>query len=752
MNSTPILTSTGFRIWRGRCRVPETLFFSALLWVAVSVEGDTLPIVGAAVEDSSEFAKDTTPRSAESPSEPPSIRNLDKTVIRGVSRATSIKRQAYNVNAIDATKLKEKNVTVTELLNQSSGVVVREGGGMGGGASISLNGMSGNQVRTFVDGLPIDVFGPAMSLGNIAPHSIETIEVYKGVVPIQLGADALGGAVNINTKSRQTPYLDAAYALSSFNTHRATLAGQWVSDSTRTLVKAQGFYNHSDNDYEVTVRPRNENGTYRTPRRLPRFHDGYSAGSAGIEAGVYGRPWADLATVSYAYAKSHDDIQHAASMDRVYGKVFTEWDSHSYGGKYRKRDLVIAGLSMTAFAVYTDGFYRSVDTAARIYDWYGNYSPNVVVEKGESDWQKVYYTWNSDAIASNVNLAYDFGDAGEAAVNYAQTRYAVKTRDELDIFEYLYDEPSVIWNQTYAASYKVTLFGLWTTTLFGKLYRTTPEFRTYDYGEAEEIVNRTDRLYPGFGLAATVFASPALQAKLSYERAVRVPESEELFGDAVLQEANLDLKPERSHNWNVGALYHRTFSGLRLNLEANAYYRGIEGLIREDFQGGPRTRFVNLTSSTIAGIEGEVGFDFRRVAEVRANLTYDRAVNTTRTDNGLPSQVYLDRIPNRPYLYGNVLFAAHWREPADLPGKISLSLDSRWVHSYYLFWESQGEAETKFSIPGQWANSAALVYGSSSDRYSLALECDNLMDEDLYDNFRQQKPGRSYSAKIRFGL
>jgi outer membrane receptor protein involved in Fe transport len=322
----------------------------------------------------------------------------------------------------------------------------------------------------------------------------------------------------------------------------------------------------------------------------------------------------------------------------------------------------------------------------------------------------------------------------------------------LDEFAFVYDEPSVLWNHTYAASYKVALFDIWTTTLFAKLYRTTPVYRTYDYDESREIVNRADETFPGYGLATTVFALPGLQAKFSYERAVRVPDPDELFGDAVLQEANLGLEPELSHNLNLGALYSLSLPDLRLGAEANVYYRGISGLIRQDYLGGPRTRFVNLDESVIAGLEGEIGLDWRRLIEARANLAYDRAVNTTRYEDGRPSQVYLDRIPNRPYLYGNALLAAHWPRPAGLPGKLGLAFDSRWVHSYFLFWESQGEASAKFHVPGQLAHSASLAYSAPGDRYSLSLECDNLADEDIFDNFRQQKPGRSYSAKVRFSL
>lgn len=53
-------------------------------------------------------------------------RDLGKSVIRGTSRTAEVRKSAFNVNAIDVAKLKEKNVSVNEILNQSSGVAVRE--------------------------------------------------------------------------------------------------------------------------------------------------------------------------------------------------------------------------------------------------------------------------------------------------------------------------------------------------------------------------------------------------------------------------------------------------------------------------------------------------------------------------------------------------------------------------------------------------------------------------------------------------
>ena len=37
-------------------------------------------------------------------------------------------------------------------------------------------------------------------------------------------------------------------------------------------------------------------------------------------------------------------------------------------------------------------------------------------------------------------------------------------------------------------------------------------------------------------------------------------------------------------------------------------------------------------------------------------------------------------------------------------------------------------------------------------KYSVALECTNLTNEKLYDNYRLQKPGRAFNVKFRVYL
>ena len=52
--------------------------------------------------------------------------------------------------------------------------------------------------------------------------------------------------------------------------------------------------------------------------------------------------------------------------------------------------------------------------------------------------------------------------------------------------------------------------------------------------------------------------------KLSYEKALRMPSTQELFGDGDLEAGKADLKPERSDNVNLSASYNKTVRQTRV--------------------------------------------------------------------------------------------------------------------------------------------------------------------------------------------
>lgn len=145
--------------------------------------------------------------------------------VLGKSRVQQLREGALTMNAVDIAAKVNTITNLNDIINQTTGVRIRQEGGLGSDFELSLNGMSGNSIRYFIDGVPLDTKGSEVTLANIPVNLINHIEVYKGVVPAYLGADALGGAINLVTNRRRTNYLDASVSAGSFGTYIADIHG-----------------------------------------------------------------------------------------------------------------------------------------------------------------------------------------------------------------------------------------------------------------------------------------------------------------------------------------------------------------------------------------------------------------------------------------------------------------------------------------------------------------------------------------------
>lgn len=124
---------------------------------------------------------------------------LDGVTLTSESETTTIENSAQAVSVIETTEARQKTGDLGEVLSQSEGVSVRRAGGLGSGMRFSLNGLTDDQIRFFVDDIPLEFSPYSLGLANIPVNLINRLEVYKGVLPVKFGADALGGGVNVVT-------------------------------------------------------------------------------------------------------------------------------------------------------------------------------------------------------------------------------------------------------------------------------------------------------------------------------------------------------------------------------------------------------------------------------------------------------------------------------------------------------------------------------------------------------------------------
>ena len=190
------------------------------------------------------------PASAQKDTVAISSQKLQEVLVMPKSQARKLQEQAYTVSVVDLKDMYVQATPLNKILNNVSSVRLREDGGVGSNYTFAMNGFTGNQVKFFLDGIPMDNFGSSFNLANLSANMADHIEVFKGVLPVHLGADALGGAVNIVSR-RNANYLDANYSIGSFNTHKASVNGAYTDMKTGFTLRGNLFFNYSKNDYKV---------------------------------------------------------------------------------------------------------------------------------------------------------------------------------------------------------------------------------------------------------------------------------------------------------------------------------------------------------------------------------------------------------------------------------------------------------------------------------------------------------------------
>lgn len=681
---------------------------------------------------------------------------LNDVEVYGKSKSQQLREGTFAVSALDVKPVVNSLSNLNELVNRASGIKVRQEGGVGSDYDLSINGMSGNSVRYFIDGVPLETKGSEVSLANLPVNIIDHIEMYKGVVPAYLGADALGGAINIVTKKEKKNYLDMSYGIGSFHTHKADLNAQFVFPKSGIIVRPTVGVNYSKNDYMMKgVEVWDESLRKYVPSNRKRFHDDYFSLLAQVEVGVTGKPWADDFFVTASYSKVDKELQTGSVQTKVYGMAERNGSAYNVSARYRKKDFLLKGLQMHSFLSHTWDYSLTVDTAYRVYDWNGDYIESSRNEITGRERSLRHYKRPTTMFRSNWD--YRIGPQHALNVNYLLNRTGNDRYDEVDSSF----EPSndVVCKHIIGLSYQQQLLqDRMENTFFVKDYINHLNIRQTDlYWQtgSDKMKGESTGNYWGYGVGSRMKFVEPLALKASYEHCVRLPLARELLGNGSTIYANTALNPEKSDNVNLGVFgtWHPG-RGHTVYYEVNGFMRFVDDYIQAvvaEKEG--MMQYQNVPAVHIKGLEGEVRYSWKRNLQCMANVSWQDARDQRQyKEDGKLSATYLNRVPNRPWLFGTAEVNYTFHDVCRKNSSLRLETSYQWVHWYYLTWEAYGSKESKAQIPAQHVVNAGVTYSLENGKYNVSVNCDNLFDRLVYDHYKLQKPGRSFFLKFRVFL
>lgn len=687
----------------------------------------------------------------------PQAEELDEVVVvsNGVSR---LKRSAFNAIAVDTKELQNSTKNLSDALGKAPGMKLRESGGVGSDMQLMLDGFSGKHVKVFIDGVPQEGVGSSFALNNIPVNFADRIEVYKGVVPVGFGTDAIGGVVNIVTnKKRRNWFLDASYSYGSFNTHKSYVNfGQTFNNGFAYEINA--FQNYSDNDYYVDAPVKDfETGSLDTENkeRVKRFNDTYHNEAVVGKLGLVDKKWADRLMFGFTYSNMYQEIQTGVRQKTVYGQKHRKGHSLMPSLEYNKRNLFDSGVDVALTVNYNKNQTTNVDTSAYEYNWRGE--KYLMNSRGEQSYQHTRSdnnNWNGTLTAN-----YRIGKAHMFTFNHVLNTFS-RSNTSLLTNEEMTDAINKETRKNISGlSYRLMPSEHWNLSVFGKYYNQFVAGPMATSSTQDEYVRTTRSVNSmGYGAAGTYFVLPGLQAKLSYEKAYRLPTIEEMFGNEDLEMGDLSIKPENSDNINLNISYNRTFGKHTIYTEGGVIYRNTRDYIQRnitDLSGGKEAAtYINYGKVLTKGYNISARYGFGNWLSIGGNFTQMNVRDNQKTaiGSGANNIAYKQRMPNLPYRFADSDVTFYWRNLFEKGNTLTVSYDNQYLHEFTYYSSIIGSNKGEYLVPSQFSHNLSLSYTLKNGRYNISFECRNFTDEKLYDNFSLQRAGRAFYGKVRVYL
>ena len=131
----------------------------------------------------------------------------DTVVVTATRIPTPELQVASSITVVSADDIADRQIqTLPDLLKLVPGLNVVQTGGAGGQTSVFMRGTNSNHTKVLVDGIDVsDPSSGAFDFGQFLTQDIQKVEILRGPQSGLYGSDAIGGVINVITKSGSGP-------------------------------------------------------------------------------------------------------------------------------------------------------------------------------------------------------------------------------------------------------------------------------------------------------------------------------------------------------------------------------------------------------------------------------------------------------------------------------------------------------------------------------------------------------------------
>jgi iron complex outermembrane receptor protein len=584
---------------------------------------------------------------------------------------------------------------ITSLLLEVPGVTVTRTGAVSAFASLRLRGSDPDQVRIFVDGVPLSIVaGGAVDVSTLPLGDVERIEVYRGSSPLAFGESALGGIVSITTRTPGAAGVSARAATGSFGTDVGDVSVGGRAGRVRLYLGLHGLTSVGDYPYH------NDNGTALNPADdsiVPRQNDDVREANGVLRAALTlgGRRVLSLGLVGFGRDQGLPGLDYVPT---IYARFHT---LRGLGyARYESRDDLGPGGRLTA------ALFVSAERD-RFFD------PDHEVAGTPTELRSV--TASEGMV---VNASRPFGDHVRGAA------VLEGRRETFDAFDELAGAPAGVparrWGGVAGAELDLRVPRLDLDVI--------PSARIEALEDEVSGRDPTGGVTPislwlpvlRLGLARPLGAEAALKANIG--RYGRAPSFVELYGNGTGKLiGNPALDPERGTNADVGLWIDHQGPVWGVSDRTTVFGALVGDLIRWTTNPWGQAHADNLSRARIYGIEQELRLARGRYVGLTAQATVLGATDASddRATHGC-------QIPSLPRYYG---YARPEVRRIPLPGGLELGA---YIDGYF----KAGNYRTGACVgtwPVQPLLGAGLAVAAPRARLRLVLSGANLTNVFVYD-------------------
>ena len=596
---------------------------------------------------------------------------------------------------IQQDELKRRDITIADILAHESGVQSRQSGGFGTFSSMTVRAATAAQTGVYLDGVLLNSGGNAViDLSMLELLTVDSIDIYRGATPVQLGFGSMGGAINLRstTSDSEKASTVALVGVGSFSTQRAQLLHR--SQHGQFDVVGAFSVQQSENDYPFL----DSNGTPLNPSddvNQLRNNSQVQKTSGMARTGIR---WSNTAKSDFLLQMTGRELG------------VPEWRNVANN----QADLVSDNLRLQ--------FNHTLDSLGNWNSRHSAYIHNddeIYDDRLSQVGLGAQHTESKNSASGLMTYWEHVGPLRTSSINVEFRREVKRASDLLESnFDYRVERAATnvsAQSTRYAMDDKLLLTtGLSLQSQQDKYHRVTRQ-------------NQSSRgavvLSPRLGLRFDSSASLSYRGNVG--RYYREPSFNEIFRSRGLFQGNDDLVAEEGINADLGITWN-PFASLTIDSSLFASWR--DELIATVFDARGVGRAINVGKARIAGIELGANWQMNKQLSFRANLTTQDA-RSLQAFNAFDGKQLPGEAKHAAYLR---LQHSHkkWRTFIEADGAWDRFYDqanvlpakNRWLQNIGADWEH-----------GRWTVSGAIS---------------NITDQAVEDFNGLPRPGRAYSISV----